>query len=280
MRHSRSNVFFAAILFVALEIFSEDEDILTDLAHLKEQLSKVGPETALECARRAILGMPHADDACIVSRSPRGLERMMALFINVFGVFGLTILESKMKTMCMPIPHAPATQIVFNAMGQQYCQTTSFAYLGGAVTETPKLSAEIDRRIRSGWMSFRRYTPELYDRSKESLLHLKARMVKSDVVVEALPYGCATWTPLDSHCNKLCITHHGMLLPTLGVWCTSKSPNNRIPSFNDVLQRVGCEGIEATVCTRRLVWSGALLRMSNHSLPKCHVGSAGERGTT
>ena len=33
-----------------IEIFSEDADILVDLAHLKKQSSKVGPETALQCA--------------------------------------------------------------------------------------------------------------------------------------------------------------------------------------------------------------------------------------
>ena len=51
------NVFFSAILFVALERFSNDAGILADLIHLQEQSSKVGPETALKCVRRAIWGM-------------------------------------------------------------------------------------------------------------------------------------------------------------------------------------------------------------------------------
>ena len=37
----------------------------------------------------------------------------MVVFVEVFGVFGLTILESKTETMCMPIAHESATQIVF-----------------------------------------------------------------------------------------------------------------------------------------------------------------------
>ena len=111
------NVFFAAILLVALERFSKDTGILADVIHLQEQPSKVGPETALKCVRRAIWGMLYADDACIVSLSPRGLGRMMAVFVGVFGAFGLTISESKTETMFMPIPRAPATKIVFNATG-------------------------------------------------------------------------------------------------------------------------------------------------------------------
>ena len=114
----------------------------------------------------------------------------------------------------MPIPRAPATKIVFNATGQQYRQTTSFIYLGGSVNEIPNLSDEIDRRIRAGWMGFKRYKRELYDRPKASLLPLKARMVRSEVV-EALLYGCATWTPLKGHYGKFRTTHHRMLLRIL-----------------------------------------------------------------
>ena len=91
----------------------------------------------------------------------------------------------------MPIPRAPATKIVFNATGQQYRQTTNFTYLGGTVTETPNLSDKIDRRIRAGWISFQRYTRELYDCPNASLLPLKTRVVRSEVV-EALLYGCTT----------------------------------------------------------------------------------------
>ena len=81
------NVFFAATFRVVLERFSKDAGILADLIHLHEQPSKVGPETALECVGRAIWGVLYADDACIVSRSPRGLGRMMAVFVEVFGAF-------------------------------------------------------------------------------------------------------------------------------------------------------------------------------------------------
>ena len=273
------NVFFAAILFVVLERFSKDTGELADLIHLQEQPSKVDPETALECVRRAIWGMLYADDACIVSRSPRGLGRMMAVFVEVFDTFGFAISESKTKTMCMPILRAPATKIVFNATGQQYRQTTSFTYLGGTVNEISNLSDEIDRRIRAGWMGFKRYKRELYDRPKASLPFLKARMVRSEVV-ETILYGCATWTPLKGHYAKLRTTHHRMLLQILGVRC--KSPNKRILSYKDTLQRTECESIETTVRTRRLLWAGALLRIGDNRLPKRVVSgeleSAGKRG--
>ena len=77
------------------------------------------------------------DNVCIVSRSPCGLERMMAAFVEVFGTFSPTISDCNTETVCSSILCAPATQIVS-------------AFSGGVVTETPTLSAEIDRWIRAG----------------------------------------------------------------------------------------------------------------------------------
>ena len=136
--------------------------------------------------------MLYADDACVVSRSPRWLERLIAAFVKVFSPLGFIISASKTKTICMPIPRAPATQIVFNGTGKQNHQRTPFIYLGGAATETPTLLDEIERRIIARWMSFRCYTRELYDRAKAHLL-LNARRVRSEVVKDLI-YGCATWS--------------------------------------------------------------------------------------
>ena len=72
MRHS----FFAAVLTVVLQMFSEDPAILAELVYLKEPpTTSMGPESATDYVRRAVWGMLYADDACIVSRSPQGLAR-------------------------------------------------------------------------------------------------------------------------------------------------------------------------------------------------------------
>ena len=101
--------------------------------------------------------MLYADNAYIGSRLPQGLKQTMASLVGVFGAFGLTVSEKKIEPMDLPISHAPAT-------GQQYHQTTAFTYLGGMITERPKLSTEIRHRIGADWMSFNRYRTKLYDR--------------------------------------------------------------------------------------------------------------------
>ena len=255
------NVFFAATLRVVLERFSKDAGILADHIHLQEQPSKVGPETALECVRRAIWGMLYADDACILSRSPRGLGQMMAVFVEVLGAFGPTISESKTETMCMPIPRAPATKIVFNATGQQYRQTTSFTR-----RDRPAGSRGVDgfQALQAGAVR----PPE----GKSTASEGPDGEVRGSRGV--------MWTSLKCHYAKLRTTHHRMLLRILGAWC--KSPNKRIVSYKDALQRTKYESIETTVRTRRLLWAGALLRMGDHRLPKRVISgeleNAGKRG--
>ena len=71
------NIFFTAVLNVVLQRFSEEPAILAALVHLKEPSTPKGPEPAMDYVRRAVWGMLFADDACIVSRSPQGLAKMM-----------------------------------------------------------------------------------------------------------------------------------------------------------------------------------------------------------
>ena len=77
-----------------------------------------------------------SDDACIISRSSRGLA-MMVMILVAFSIFGLTVWEKKIEIMCVPTPNMPATPIVVSTSGQRYLQTTSFIYLGGGTTVSP-----------------------------------------------------------------------------------------------------------------------------------------------
>ena len=186
------NIFFAAVLTVVLQRFSEEPAILAELVHLKEPPTSMGPEPAMDYVRRAVWGMLYADDACIVSRSPQGLAKMMEVIVEVCRAFALTVSAKKTETMCMPPPRTPRTMVQIEAAGQTYKQVQSFTYLGGAVTEVPDMSVEIARRARACWMCIRRYLRELYDQPKVSLSP-KTRMVKVEAI-EALLYGCSTWT--------------------------------------------------------------------------------------
>ena len=51
------NIFFAAVLNVVLQRFSEQPAILAELVHLKEPSTSMRPEPAMDCVRRAMRGM-------------------------------------------------------------------------------------------------------------------------------------------------------------------------------------------------------------------------------
>ena len=218
----------------------------------------------MDYVRRAVWGMLYADDACIVSRSPQGLAKMMEVIVEVCRAFALTVSAKKTETMCMPPPRTPRTMVQIEAAGQTYKQVQSFTYLGGAVTEVPDMFVEIARRTRACWMRIRRYLRELYDQPKVSL-SLKTRMVKTEAI-EALLYGCSTWTLRQEHYAKLRTVHHRVLLRIIGA--QRKRPDHRMTSYNRALEITGCESIETTLRTRRLLWAGTLLRMSGGRLPK------------
>ena len=139
----------------------------------------------------------------------------------------------------------------------------TLTYLGGALTETPGMSAEIARRIRACWMRIRRYLRELYDQPKVAL-SLKTRMVKAEAI-ESLLYGYSTWTLRQEHYSRLRTLRHRVLLCIIGA--QRKRLDRRMTSYNHALEITGCESIERTLRSRRILWAGALIRMSGGRLP-------------
>ena len=98
------NIFFAAVLNVVFQRFSEEPAILAELMHLKEPPTSMEPGPAMHYVRRAVWGMLYADDACIVSRSPQGLAKMMGVIVEVCRAFALTMSAKKTENMCTPLP--------------------------------------------------------------------------------------------------------------------------------------------------------------------------------
>ena len=258
------NIFFVAVLTVAFQRFSEDPAILAELVHLKEPPTSMGPEPAMDYVRRAGRGMLYADDACIVSRSPQGLVKMMEVTVEVCRAFALTVSVKKTETVCMPSPHTPRTMVQVEVAGQTCKQVQSFTCLGGTVTEVPGVSVEIARRTHTCWMRIRRYQRELYGQP-EVALSIKTPMVKAEAI-ETLLYGCSTWTLRQDHYTKLRTVHHRVLLRIIGA--QRKRPNHRMTSYNRALEITVSGSIETTLRTRRPLWAGTLLRMSGGRLPK------------
>ena len=79
------DIFFTAVIIVVLQRFAEDPLIVSDLVYLDDapKGEDGGPreEGTLKMVRRAVWGVLYADDARVVSTSPRGHTRMMDVIV-------------------------------------------------------------------------------------------------------------------------------------------------------------------------------------------------------
>ena len=50
--------------------------------NMKGISTSMGPQPAMDLVRRSVWGMMYADDACIFSRSPQGLIKMMEITVE------------------------------------------------------------------------------------------------------------------------------------------------------------------------------------------------------
>ena len=189
------NIFFAAGIKVASARFKVDPGIMDALIHLRKKRGVGGRGDAT--VRESVLvtplwGMLYADDAGVVSQSPKQPRKMMGVIVVVCATFGFTVSEDKTELMCLRAKGMPEFNAIFSveAAGQVYNQTNEFAYLGGNVNHNADLPIEVHRRIRHAWRSFREHNLELYDRPSASL-ELKTRMLRADIL-EIMLYGCVT----------------------------------------------------------------------------------------
>ena len=214
--------------------------------------------------RQTVWGMLYADDAGVVSTSPRGLTRMMGVIVVTCQEFGLTVSEKKTEAMHLwSHPHTASNALRIEAARQRYKQTTKFVYLGGAISESADLDIEIKRRIGLGECQKMQFP---IVRPTECRLSLKIRLFKAEVM-ESMLYGCATWTMRSQDFSSLRTDHHKLLLRIIGFRRKDRIRYKPL-SYREVLERTGSERIETTIRKRQLGFAGALVRQGDSRLSK------------
>ena len=98
------NIYFAVVLTVVLQRFSQDTAILAELAHLRKPPTSMALEPAMDYVCHSLWGMLYADDTCIDSRPPQGLAKMIEVIVQVFRSFASTVSANKTETMSMTSP--------------------------------------------------------------------------------------------------------------------------------------------------------------------------------
>ena len=106
---------------------------------------------------------------------------------------------------------------------------------------------------------------------------LKIWMLRAEVI-EAMLYGCVTWSTRACHYDTLRRAHHRFVTHCIG-WRKHNRADHSI-SYLDTVIKTGSESIEATLRRRRILFSVFVARMEDTRLPKCVmfgelVGGAG-----
>ena len=91
-------------------------------------------------------------------------------------------------------------------------------------------------------------------------------MLKAEVL-EAMLYGCVTWSPRAYHYDRLHRAHHSFLTRCIG-W-QKRTRTDHLISYLEALVKTRSESIKATLRKRRILFAGAVARTDDTRLPKC-----------
>ncbi|CAB1104552.1 unnamed protein product [Ectocarpus sp. CCAP 1310/34] len=182
------NLFFAAMLMVAVAEFDKDPKVTADMVKIGTQVEYTGKKgrsarkkTTVVTDEEALWAMLYADDAAIVSRLPESLEKIMSVIVRVAGLFDLMVSEPKTEIMCMLPKGIEERPFTVSAAGQTYKQTDRFVYLGRTISADGKADREITSRSCRAWKCYRRNSASMYDRRRANR-QLKIRLIQAEVV--------------------------------------------------------------------------------------------------
>ena len=93
-----------------------------------------------------------------------------------------------------------------------------------------------------------RLRQELYD-MRAVPFDLKLRMLEAEVM-EALLYGCVTWTLGKGHFAELRTAHHRFLLRIIGIGFQRRQRTDHVMSYAKALKKAQCESVQTTIRKR------------------------------
>ncbi|CAB1100678.1 unnamed protein product [Ectocarpus sp. CCAP 1310/34] len=204
------NLFFAAMLMVAVAEFDKDPKVTTDMVKIGIKVEYTGKKgtsggkkTTVVTDVETLLAMLYTDDAAIVSRSPESLDNMMSVMVRVAGLFGLMVSEPKTEIMCILPKGIEERPLMISAAGQTYKQTDQFVYLGHTIFADGKADREITSRSCRAWKCYRRNAGTVLRCTtwRRADLQLKIRLLQAEVV-ETLLYECSSWSLTVEHCTN------------------------------------------------------------------------------
>lgn len=223
-------------------------------------------KTRKTCIRELL----YADDSALVADNPEAMQEIVDRFACAADTFGLKINISKTELLYQPPPGSATEPPDIRVHGEALKVTESFTYLGSTVTSTNSADLEVERRIQSATKAYCALYKRLWSQHDISL-KTKAK-VYSVAVLPCLLYAIECTTLYKRHVRALTRVQLRHLRAILHIkW------QDRIPDV-EVLRRAKSTSAEALIASAQLRWTGHVLRMPDHRLPKIALYSELSKG--
>ncbi|XP_062817737.1 putative uncharacterized transposon-derived protein F52C9.6 isoform X1 [Anolis carolinensis] len=135
-----------------------------------------------------------------------------------------------------------------------------FRYLGSHLSTKVNIDTEIQHRLSSASAAFFRIKQRVFD-DRDIRRETKVLVYKA-IVLPTLLYACETWTVYRRHTKLLERFHQHCLRKILQISWEDMWTNA------SVLEEAKTTSIEAMLLRHQLHWTGHVVRMPDHSLPK------------
>ena len=201
-----------------------------------------------------------ADDCALNASSETEMQTIVDKFSAACTDFGLTVSTKKTEVMFQPAPGTPYCEPCIHINGKKLNAVEKFTYLGSTLSRHITIDAEVDVRLAKASAAFGRLNENVWNR-KGITTKTKIKIYKA-IVLTTLLYGCETWTVYQRHARKLNHFHTTCLRRLLGVKWQDKVPDT------EILQRAEQTSVHTMLMKAQLRWTGHVIRMPDHRLPK------------
>ena len=201
--------------------------------------------------------MTFADDLVLCAMTREEVEEDLETWRVVFERHGLKI--SRTKTEYLPSP-TNDTETTVKLVDAELPTVTSFKYLGSLFTSEGGSQADVNNRIRIGWMKWKEVSGVMCDRKMP--VELKDKVFKT-IIRPAMTYGSECWAVKKKDESKLNSAEMRMLR-----WARGKTRLDHIRN-EDIRKEAHVKPVETFLENKRLKWFGHCLRREpNHICAK------------
>ena len=197
----------------------------------------------------------------LMAHTEADLQMIVDKFAEASRLFGLTISLGKTEVLFQPAPASnSATPPSITINGTLLKTVQDFKYLGSVISNDGSIDKEINARLCKASQALGRLKSRVL--TQHNIRQSTKLKVYRTVVLTSLLYGCEAWTLYRRHLKKLEGFHMRSLRSIMNIKWQDKITNL------EVLDRAKSTSIEAMILQSRLRWTGHIIRMEDHRLPK------------